>query len=179
MSTPYIGEIRILPYVRGAPGGWQICNGALLPIADNETLFQVIGTTFGGDGQINFAVPDLRSRVPVHQGNGPGLTSRTMGEVSGTEMVTLLATQMAPHMHVMQASTNTGTSASPANAVLAAITGVADEFLYAAAPVQSDAVAFPATMLMAAGTNQPHDNTAPTLTLQYCIALAGLFPVEP
>ena len=73
----------------------------------------------------------------------------------------------------------TGTSASPANAVLAAITGVADEFLYAAAPVQSDAVAFPATMLMAAGTNQPHDNTAPTLTLQYCIALAGLFPVEP
>ncbi len=176
MSTPYIGEIRILPYARGAPQGWQICDGSLLSIGDYDTLFMVIGTTYGGDGQTTFAVPDLRSRVPVHQGGGRGLTPRALGEVSGTETVTLMTAQMARHMHVMVASTATGTSASPTDAVLAAIAGVADEVLYATAPVPADAVAFPATMVMTAGTNQPHDNTAPTLTLQYCISLYGIFP---
>ena len=178
MSAPYIGEIRILPYSRGAPVDWQTCDGSLLSIADYEALFLVIGTTYGGDGQSTFAVPDLRGRVPVHQGTGRGLTSRTMGEVSGTETVTLLTAQMAPHTHAMLASTMTGTRASPANAVLAAIAGVAEEVLYATAPVPTDAVAFPATMVMTAGTNTPHDNTAPTLTLQYCIALSGLFPPQ-
>lgn len=178
VSAPYVGEIRILPYSRGAPVDWQICNGSLLSISDYETLFLIIGTTYGGDGQTTFAVPDLRSRVPVHQGVGRGLTARAMGEVSGTETVTLLATQMAPHTHAMVASTTAGTSASPADTVLAAIAGVAEEVLYATAPAPAEAVAFPATMVMMAGGNQAHDNTAPTLTLQYCIALNGLFPIQ-
>lgn len=178
VSAPYVGEIRILPYSHGAPVEWQICNGSLLSIADYEVLFSLIGTTYGGDGQTTFAVPDLRSRVPVHQGTGRGLTARALGEMAGTETVTLLAAQMAPHTHAMVASTIAGTSANPADTVLAAIAGVVEEVLYATAPTPAEAVAFPATMVMMAGHNQPHDNTAPTLTLQYCIALSGLFPIQ-
>ena len=179
MSGAYIGEIRILPYARGAPTGWQVCDGTLLSVTDDEPLFMLLGTTYGGDGQTTFAVPDLRSRLPVHQGTGGGMSPRTLGEVSGTETVTLLTAQMGAHTHMLAASTAPGTSASPANAVLAAITGVTDEVLYAVTPASASSSTSPATMIAIAGGNQAHDNTAPTLTLQYCIALFGLFPSKP
>ncbi|MGA1799989.1 tail fiber protein [Sphingomonas sp. 4RDLI-65] len=178
MSTPYIGEIRILPYARGAPENWQGCDGSLLSIAEYDVLYQLIGTTYGGDGQSTFAVPDLRSRVPLHQGKGAGLTPRTMGEVGGVETVTLTTQQMGQHFHVMQASTVVGTTASPANTVLGAVGGVAEEVLYATSPAPADGVAFPATMVKTGGGSQSHDNTAPTLTLRYCISLYGVFPSQ-
>lgn len=179
MSEAYVGEIRILPYVRGAPNGWQVCDGSLLSIAEYETLFMLLGTTYGGDGQATFAVPDLRSRVPIHQGSGRGLTPHSLGEVAGSETVSLTMQQMGQHGHTMLASTAAGTSASPANTVLAAAAGVANEVFYAPSPAPNEGIDFPTTMVMAAGSSQPHDNTAPTLTMQYCISLYGIYPSQP
>lgn len=178
MSESYVGEIRILPYMRGAPNAWQVCDGSLLSIAEYQTLFMLLGTTYGGDGQATFAVPDLRSRVPVHQGSGRGLTPRSLGEVAGSETVTLTMQQMGQHAHTMLASTTAATSASPANNVLAAVAGAVNEVFYATSPAPNEGVAFPATMVMAAGSSQPHDNTAPALTMQYCISLYGIYPPQ-
>ena len=100
MSTPYIGEIRMFSFgTRGAPNGWQACDGSLLPISQYDALFALIGTTYGGDGQTTFGVPDLRGRVPMHQGTGPGLSTYVIGQKAGTETVTVLATQMPAHTH--------------------------------------------------------------------------------
>ncbi|RZM33830.1 MAG: phage tail protein [Sphingomonas sp.] len=154
MSDWYIGEIRILPYSRGAPLGWQLCDGSLLAISEYDVLFVLLGNTYGGDGQTTFAVPDLRGRAPVHQGTGRGLTT------------------------IMQASTDVGTSVAPSQFVLAAVPpGLNDQF-YAASPAGVTTVPFPISMVRPSGGNQPHDNTAPTLTLQYCIATTGIFPTQ-
>ncbi len=178
MSDWYIGEIRILPYSRGAPLGWQLCDGSLLAISEYDVLFVLLGNTYGGDGQTTFAVPDLRGRAPVHQGTGRGLTTRPLGELAGTETVTLLVSQMAQHAHFMQASTDVGTSVAPSQFVLAAVPpGLNDQF-YAASPAGVTTVPFPISMVRPSGGNQPHDNTAPTLTLQYCIATTGIFPTQ-
>lgn len=178
MSECYVGEIRILPYARGAPSGWQVCNGSLLAISEYEVLYTLLGTTYGGDGQMTFGVPDLRGRVPLHQGTGPGLTPRTIGEMSGTESVTLTVQQMASHGHFMLASTDPGTALTPTNAVLAAVpTSVAEQF-YTPSIAGATAATFPASAVRPAGGNQPHDNTAPTLTLQYCIATFGIYPTQ-
>jgi microcystin-dependent protein len=179
MGDWYAGEIRILPYVRGAPSGWQICDGSLLPINDYEVLFQLVGTTYGGDGQTTFGVPDLRGRVPVHQGSGRGMTPRAPGEVGGYESVTLSAQQMASHAHVLLASTEIGSSVAPAKFVLAAVPPSVNEQFYATSPAGATAVPFPPATVQLSGGNQPHDNTAPTLTLQYCIATAGIYPTPP
>lgn len=179
MSTCYIGEIRLLPYFRGAPTGWQVCDGSLLSISDQEVLFQLLGTAYGGDGVNSFGVPDLRSRVPVHQGTGSNLTPRNMGDTAGQEMVPLSTTQLAPHAHFMLASTAPGTSTTPAGNVLAAVPSTVNDQFYATSPQPDDAVPFPASMLQPAGGGQGHLNTAPTLTLQYCIATDGIYPSRP
>ncbi len=179
MGDWYVGEIRILPYTRGAPLGWQLCDGSMLSISDNEVLFQLLGTTYGGDGQTTFGVPDLRGRVPVHQGAGRGLTPRSIGEMSGNESVTLTAQQMASHAHCMLASTNVGTSSEPSMLVLAGVPSSVNDPFYATSPAGAPTAPFPPTTVQFTGGNQPHDNTAPTLTLQYCIATVGIYPTQP
>jgi microcystin-dependent protein len=180
MSECYLGEIRILPYSRGAPSGWQVCDGSLLSTSDYDLLFNLIGTTYGGDGQATFAVPDLRGRVPIHQGpGGRGVSPRPIGQVSGDESITLTVQQMSPHAHFMLASTDVGTSITPTNFVLAAVPASVGEQFYTPSIAGATATPFPASAVRPAGGNQPHDNTAPTLTLQYCIAFLGIYPNQP
>jgi microcystin-dependent protein len=179
MSDWYVGEIRILAYSRGAPSGWQLCDGSLLSISEYEVLYQLLGTTYGGDGQTSFGVPDLRGRVPVHQGNGRGLTPRPIGQLSGDESITLTTQQMGSHAHVLLASTDVGTSLAPSKFMLAAVPSSVNEPFYATSPAGAATAPFPATTVQVAGGNQPHDNTAPTLTLQYCIATVGVYPIQP
>jgi len=170
MSTPYVGEIRLFAG-NFAPQGWMLCQGQTLSIANNDVLFQLIGTTYGGDGQTTFSLPDLRGRVPVHQGQGPGTSPRTLGEVGGSETVTLLASQMPAHTHALHASTALATGTAPGGALLAA-TSVASYDPGAAA------TAMAASAVGLAGGNQPHENMAPTLTLNYIISLFGIFPSQ-
>jgi microcystin-dependent protein len=175
MSTPYIGEIRMFGFgTRGAPNGWQACDGSLLPISQYDALFALIGTTYGGDGQTTFAVPDLRGRVPIHQGTGPGLSNYVIGQRAGTETVTLLPTQMPAHTHTMVATTGASTAVTPGTNLLpGAVTG--DTF-YVNTITGNNAAAMSPQMLGMAGGSQPHENCMPTLTVQYCIATQGIFP---
>jgi microcystin-dependent protein len=173
MSQPFIGEIRLMPYPRGAPTDWQLCDGSLLPIAQYEALYTLLGTTYGGDGQNTFGVPDMRGRVPIHQGTGMGLSTYALGQVSGSETVTLTTQQMPAHIHLELASTANGDSANPASSLPASIPKEA---------VYSDGTgspyALPANTIGMTGSNLPHDNCGPTLTLNYCIALFGIFPQQ-
>jgi microcystin-dependent protein len=144
-----------------------------MPISENDVLFNLIGTTYGGDGQETFALPDLQSRIPVHQGQGPGISqSYTIGQTGGVEAVTLTSQQMPTHNHAFTASTAGGTSATP-NGNVPAAPPVAK--LYRAG-VPSDP--FPATLVQPAGGNQPHDNLMPYLAISYIISLFGVFPTQ-
>lgn len=164
MAQPYVGEIRMFAG-NFAPAGWMLCSGQLLPISENETLFQIIGTTYGGDGQSTFALPNLQSRIPIHQGNG-----FTLGEASGTEQVTLTTQQMPVHTHVPGAST-AGTSDTPGG-----------NFWGASSLGKPYVAPGGATVSMNAGTigapqggSQPHENMIPFLCINYIISLFGLF----
>jgi microcystin-dependent protein len=171
VSGFYLGEIRLFPY-NFAPRGWANCDGQLMAIAQNTALFSLLGTTYGGNGQTTFALPDLRGRVAMHGGNGagPGLTQRFLGEVSGTETTTLNANQMPAHAHpytpnaTAAASSKTPTGHVPAATVAGSIYG--DPGALAMAPGTTGA----------AGGGQPFDNLQPYLVLAYCIALQGIFP---
>ena len=174
MSTPYIGEIRLFGFSR-TPIGWQACDGSLLPISQYDAVFALIGTTYGGDGQETFAVPDLRGRVPLHQGQGPGLTNRVMGEMAGVESVTLLPANMPAHTHGLVATTLATNATAPAATVeLGALSG---DTLYAT-DLNVASVATAAASTTPAGNTQPHDNVMPTLAVQFCIALEGIFPSQ-
>jgi len=177
MSTPYIGEIRMFGFgTRGAPNGWQACDGSLLSIAEYSPLFALIGTTYGGDGQTTFAVPDLRGRLPIHQGTGPGLSTYVIGQRAGTETVTVLPTQMPAHTHTMVATTGASTAVTPGTNLLpGAVTG--DTF-YVNTITGNNAAAMSPQMVGMAGGSQPHENCMPTLTVQYCIATQGIFPSQ-
>ncbi|UZK66220.1 phage tail protein [Sphingomonas sp. M1-B02] len=175
MSQPYVGEIRLFPYPRGAPEGWQACDGSLLSIANYEVLYQLIGTVYGGDGQNTFAVPDMRGRIPIHQGTGRGLSSYSLGQLAGTEQVTLTSLQMPSHDHQLVASTVQGTSASPQGNVTAVQT---TETFYGVGGDGSTPYPLPASTVGFSGGNQPHDNVGPTLALNYCIAWAGIYPAQ-
>lgn len=168
MSDPFIGEIRLFAG-NFAPRDWAFCDGQLMSIAQNTALFSLLGTTYGGNGQTTFALPDLRGRVPVHQFQGPGLSNRDLGEVSGSETVTLLSTQMPAHSHAFRASTTAATGSTPVGALLGATT--VNSYDNSAAGVAMAAGAVGNT-----GGSQPHDNMAPTLALNYIIALFGIFP---
>lgn len=175
MSQPYIGEIRMFGFGR-TPNGWQACDGSLLPIAENDALFALIGTTYGGDGQTTFAVPDLRGRLPVHQGQGSGLSNYVIGQSAGTENVTLVSTQMPAHTHMLQATTAAATSTTPGSALLPG--AVSGDTFYVNTLTGNNAAAMSAQMLGSGGGSQPHENCMPTLTVQYCIALFGIFPSQ-
>jgi microcystin-dependent protein len=171
MSQPYVGEIRMFGG-NFAPAGWQFCDGSILSIAENQVLFQLIGTIYGGDGQNTFAVPDLRGRVPVHQGQGPGTSNRIIGELGGTENVTITNQQLPLHNHTAQVSSNTGTTGTPSPGVTL---GVADVDLYIA---ESPTVNMNALSISSAGGSQPHSNIQPYLAVNFIISLFGIFPVQ-
>ncbi|ROU06598.1 phage tail protein [Lysobacter enzymogenes] len=175
MSEPYLGEIRLFGFGR-VPQGWFACNGQLVSIAENDALYALLGTTYGGDGISTFGLPDLRGRIPVHQGQGPGLSNYVLGQRSGTESVTLIGQQMPQHTHTLVATTLTATAKTPAATLeLGALNG---DVLYVTDT--SGAAAFAANPLSvgAVGGTQPHENQMPTLTAQYCIAQYGVFPSQ-
>jgi microcystin-dependent protein len=169
VSEPFIGEIKMVGF-NFAPRGYAQCNGQILPIAQNTALFSLLGTTYGGNGQTTFALPDLRSRIPIHTGQGPGLSNYSLGQASGTETVTLTANQLPPHNHTVNAST-TATSKNPTNNV-PAVTGAGSS--YADAP--SPSTTMNAGMVTGGGSGQPHDNVQPYLCINFVIALEGIFP---
>ncbi len=166
---PYIGQIMMFGG-NFAPRGWALCNGQLLSIAQNTALFSILGTTYGGNGQTTFGLPDLRGRAPIHWGQGPGLTNRALGESGGEETVTLSAAQMPAHSHVAHAASGGGSTASPQNAVWAASTARDNIYATAANTTLSPSAIGPA------GGGQPHDNMPPYQAVSYIIALEGIYP---
>jgi len=168
MSEPFIGEIRLFPY-DFAPRGWAFCHGQLLSIVQNTSLFALLGTTYGGDGRITFALPDLRGRVAVSSGQGPGLSAYELGGVGGAESITLTEAELPTHTHQVSVNGRASSSSKPGNHYLGrASSGTA----YASTvngTLNPDAV-------VPAGGGEPHENRPPHLTLNYCIALAGIFP---
>lgn len=168
MAQPYVGEIRLFAG-NFAPAGWMFCDGALVPISENETLFQLIGTTYGGDGQTTYNLPDLRGRVPIHQGSGAGLSGHVIGEMGGSEAVTLTSTQIPQHTHALRASSALSNGSAGGGGALAAtavnIYGSGDP----TTPMAAQAVA-------SVGGSQPHQNMAPFVGINYIISLFGIFP---
>ncbi len=162
MSEPFLSEIKIVSF-NFPPKGWAFCNGQLLPINQNQALFALLGTTYGGNGQTNFALPNLRGRVPIHMGDG-----HTLGEVAGSTSVTINIQQLPTHTHVMQASNSIGNSNLVGGHVLAAEPGTA----YVPS---SPNVTMPGVISSVGGT-QPHNNMMPYLVLNFIIALQGIFP---
>lgn len=171
--NPFIGEIRLFAG-NFAPRGWALCEGQLLPIAQYPAAFAVVGTTYGGDGRSTFRLPNFRGRVPVHQGEGPGLTPRFLGEARGSETVTLQASQLPAHTHALTATT--------ANAASQVARGNLPAFTYTDAVTtlyasqDGGSVPMAAEAIGASGGGQPHDNRMPTLALTFIIALDGVFP---
>lgn len=165
MSSPFIGEIRMFAG-NFAPVGWAFCNGALIPISENDALFNLIGTTYGGDGQETFALPNLQSRVPIHV--GPGFA---LGQAGGAEAVTLTVNQMPAHSHVPLAQTGAGSLSNPGAAVWA--TSSLNEFSTAAPTVNMAPAA-----LGSSGGSQPHDNMVPFLAVNFILSLFGVFPSQ-
>jgi len=166
---PYIGQISLFAG-NFAPQGYAFCHGQVLPISGNEVLFSLIGTAYGGDGVQNFALPDLRGRVPVGVGTGPGLSTWVPGEKQGQENVTLLSTQMPAHAHPLQGSTDVSNSTDPTNAVLG--TDTDNSFV----PTSTAPKAMAPVAVTGIGGSQSHQNLAPSLALNYIIALEGVFP---
>jgi microcystin-dependent protein len=169
MAQPYVGEIRMFGG-NFAPAGWMFCNGDLLPISENETLFQLIGTTYGGDGESTFGLPNLQSRIPIHQGQGSGLTNRVLAEMGGTESVTLTTQQMPSHTHPMIAAGTNGTATSPQSNLSA------NSFNVTPYINQSPDGAMNAGAVVPVGGSQPHENCQPFLCVSYIISLFGLYP---
>ena len=168
MAQPYVGEIRMFAG-NFAPVGWMFCSGQLLPISENETLFNLIGTTYGGDGQSTFALPDLQSRVPIHFGNG-----FTLSETGGVEDVTLTVNQIPAHSHPVLA-TNAGQQLNPANNTTLASTTSTQALTTIFGPGPSNTTLAPAS-ISSTGGSQPHSNFQPTLALNFIISLFGIFP---
>ncbi|MBZ0305163.1 MAG: tail fiber protein [Anaerolineae bacterium] len=163
MTEPFLSEIRIFSF-GFAPRGWALCNGQLLPISQNQALFSLLGTTYGGDGRVNFALPDLRGRTPNHVGQG-----HTLGERSGEEAHTVNINEMPSHVHAFSASSNNADSDVPTGRVLGASSQQPYQTFTSAVPMN-------AGMISSVGGSQPHTNMQPYLTLSFCIAFQGIFP---
>jgi len=167
MSQPFVGEIRMFGG-SFAPAGWAFCAGQLMPISQNETLFNLIGTTYGGDGQSTFAVPDLQGRVPIHAGTQAGITYQ-LGEKAGSESVTLTTNQIPIHNHSVLANTNIGQNPQPQDSILAQGSGM-QIYLTDSPSVNMGA------QLTPVGGSQPHENMMPFLVITFIISLFGIFP---
>jgi len=165
MAQPYVGEIRMFAG-NFAPAGWMFCDGQLLPISENETLFQLIGTTYGGDGQETFGLPDLRGRIPIHQGNG-----FILAETGGSEEITLTVQQIASHTHALLATNAAANSTTAATHV----TAKPDKSMYRPGPAT---VPMAAQAIGPAGGSQPHNNFQPYLCVDFIISLFGIFPSQ-
>jgi len=169
MGQPYVGEIRMFAG-NFAPSGWMFCEGQLVPISENETLFNLIGTTYGGDGQSTFALPDLRGRLPIHQGQGSGLSSYIVGQNGGVEEVTLTVSQIPSHGHSFLSSGSFGTLSTASGNVLAQNQAIK---LYDSAAAN---VAMSAGTVGSTGGSQPHNNFQPYLCVSFIISLYGVYP---
>ena len=171
MGTPYVGECRLVGF-NFPPNGWAMCQGQLMAISENDTLFNLIGTTYGGDGQETFGIPDLRGRTPIHQGtNG---TTFVIGQRAGTESVTITTQTTPAHNHGLRGSSVNGNSNFPQNNVLAAN----PTFIYVTTGPPTPNKAMNQATIMAAGGNQPHENLQPYLTMTWVISLFGIFPSQ-
>ena len=171
MSNPFVAEIRIFAG-NFAPKGWAFCNGQLLPISQNTALFSLLGTTYGGDGKSTFALPNLQGSAPMQQGQGSGLSPRYLGESSGDETVTLIQSEMPAHNHSLMAASAPSNSNTPAGAAFAN-PAVQSVRIYGTA---ANLVPMASTALAPAGGDQPHNNMQPYLTLNFIIALQGVYP---
>jgi microcystin-dependent protein len=182
MTNPFVAEIRIFSG-NFAPTGWALCNGQLLPLSQNTALFSLLGTTYGGDGKSNFALPNLQGSVPLQQGQGPGLPLYDLGEIGGSQNVTLLQSEMPGHNHNLQATQTLGATASPSGAVFGE--GQWDNGQGSTGPLnQYTATNTPNTTLAPqtiapSGGGLPHNNMMPSLGLTFIIALQGVFPPRP
>ncbi|HKH49228.1 MAG TPA: tail fiber protein [Thermoanaerobaculia bacterium] len=171
MADPFVAEIRIFPF-NFAPKGWAWCDGQLLPLSQNTALFSLLGTTYGGDGKSNFALPDLQGRAPMHPGQGPGLSLHDLGETGGSETVTLLESEIPAHSHALRGNNNLGDTPTPGGNALARY---ANNNVYQQT-VSANLVSMAPESLPPAGGDQPHNNLQPYLTFYFCIALQGVFP---
>ena len=172
---PFVAEIRIVPF-NFAPKGWAFCDGQLMPLSQNTALFALLGTTYGGDGKSTFALPNLQGMAAMHPGQGPGLSLRDLGEIGGTTDVTLLVSEMPAHTHTMSANTSPATITVPAPDTSFARSGGGS--FYKQSPFGTTVQLAPQA-LPPAGGSLPHNNLQPYLTLNYIIALQGVFPARP
>jgi microcystin-dependent protein len=172
MADPFVAEIRIFPF-NFAPKGWAWCDGQLMPLSQNTALFSLLGTTYGGDGKSNFALPDLQGRAPMHPGQGPGLSLHDLGETGGSETVTLLESEIPSHSHAMRAANDTAVTNSPAGNMIGRPLGRGNNIFNATV---ANLVQMSPNALTPAGGDQPHNNLQPYLTFFFAIALQGVFP---
>jgi len=177
MSNPFLAEIRIFPF-NFAPLGWAFCNGQILPLSQNTALFSLLGTTYGGDGKSNFALPNFQGSVPMFYGQGPGLSLYDIGQQAGSDTVTLLSGELPLHSHSINATTVAGTTDDPNNNMPSdgnwASGGASGKVQYYSA--QAPAAQLNPLAIAPAGGSLPHNNLMPYLTLNFCIALQGVFP---
>ena len=173
MDSPFLGMIALFGFTF-APNGWAFCNGQLLSIAQNTALFALLGTTYGGNGINNFALPDLRGRVPIHFGQGAGLSNYIQGQVSGNESATLLINNMPAHNHTLNAFSELGDTSAPSGALLGNTGALDREYRASGTSVQMSSAA-----IGVSGGSQPFSILQPYLALNYCIAMQGIFPSRP
>ena len=175
MSNPFVAEIRIFPF-NFAPTGWAFCNGQILSLSQNTALFSLLGTTYGGDGKSNFALPNLQGNAPMHPGQGPGLSLHDLGETGGSDTVTLLMSEIPIHSHTVNCIDGGrvgGQTGQPGNSILVKTGGSpANAYINGGVPNQT----MNQNMVTPAGGGQPHNNMMPYLTLNFCIAMQGVFP---
>ena len=169
---PFVAEIRIFPF-NFAPKGWAWCDGQLLPLSQNTALFSLLGTTYGGNGKSNFALPDLQGRAPMHPGQGPGLSLHDLGETGGSETVSLLESEIPSHSHTLMSQGATGNRTTPVGNAIARVSGATPYIPASPAP---PLVNMAPEALAPAGGDQPHNNMQPYLTFYFNIALQGVFP---
>jgi microcystin-dependent protein len=171
MADPFVAEIRIFPF-NFAPKGWAWCDGQVMPLSQNTALFSLLGTTYGGDGKSNFALPDLQGRAPMHPGQGPGLSLHDLGETGGSETVSLLESEIPAHAHTLRGDRNVSETPDPAANTL----GRGSSINAYQSVTNANLVSMAPEALAPAGGDQPHNNLQPYLTFYFCIALQGVYP---
>ena len=173
MADPFVAEIRIFPF-NFPPKGWAFCDGQIMPISQNTALFSLLGTVYGGDGKSTFALPDLQGSAAMHPGQGQGLSLRDLGEIGGSETVTLLQSEIPVHTHLLQGQATFGNSTDPTNNLWGRPFGGGSMYKAAGAVTP-----MAPQVLAPTGGSLPHNNMQPYLTLSFCIALQGVFPQRP